>query len=174
MGGAWLFGFSTHPTARTLVKAFGPIAATSANGRMRNLLAAQEAGRSLGLPSMAILEGDCPGGIGSTILSVTESDGGVEVAVMREGMPTHSVVEWWKNRSWYWRRRSRGAVARRKLELQPGKTFHEIIESAERFIHRHGGKPAFPERCRKRLAALFSNHMVEGVEGWEATWSCKR
>ena len=45
----------------------------------------------------------------------------------------------------YWR--DAGHVARRtleamKLELQPGKTFHEIIESAERFIHRHGGKPA--------------------------------
>ena len=44
----------------------------------------------------------------------------------------------------YWR--DAGHVARRaleamKLELQPGKTFHEIIESAERFIHRHGGKP---------------------------------
>lgn len=90
-----------HPTARTLVKAFGPITATSANESGEEPLpTAQEAGRSLGLPSMAILEGDCPGGIGSTILSVTESDGGVEVTVMREGIvPTHSVVEWWKNRS---------------------------------------------------------------------------
>ena len=41
----------------------------------------------------------------------------------------------------YWR--DAGHVARRtleamKLELQPGKTYHEIIESAERFIHRRG------------------------------------
>ena len=66
-----------------------------------------------------------------------------------------------------------GHVARRtleamKLELQPGKTFHEIIESAERFIHRHGGKPAFGTIAVNDLAAHFTtNHMVEGVEGWE-------
>ena len=71
----------------------------------------------------------------------------------------------------YWR--DAGHVARRtleamKLELQPGKTFHEIIESAERFIHRHGGKPAFPGTIHTNdLAAHFTtNHAVEGVEGW--------
>ena len=51
----------------------------------------------------------------------------------------------------YWR--DAGHVARRTLEamkdeLQPGKTWHEIIEAAERFIHRHGGKPAFPAPSR--------------------------
>ena len=72
----------------------------------------------------------------------------------------------------YWR--DAGHVARRtleamKLELQPGKTFHEIIESAERFIHRHGGKPAFPGTIHTNdLAAHFTtNHAVEGFEGWE-------
>lgn len=72
----------------------------------------------------------------------------------------------------YWR--DAGHVARRaleamKLELQPGKTFHEIIESAERFIHRHGGKPAFPGTIAVNdLAAHFTtNHLVEGVEGWD-------
>ena len=71
----------------------------------------------------------------------------------------------------YWR--DAGHVARRtleamKLELQPGKTFHEIIESAERFIHRHGGKPAFPGTIHTNdLAAHFTtNHSIEGVEGW--------
>ena len=72
----------------------------------------------------------------------------------------------------YWR--DAGHVARRTLEamkdeLQPGKTFHEIIESAERFIHRHGGKPAFPGTIAVNdLAAHFTtNHQIEGVEGWD-------
>ena len=72
----------------------------------------------------------------------------------------------------YWR--DAGHVARRtleamKLELQPGKTYHEIIESAERFIHRHGGKPAFPGTIQSNdLAAHFTtNHSIEDVEGWE-------
>jgi len=71
----------------------------------------------------------------------------------------------------YWR--DAGHVARRTLEamkdeLKPGKTYHEIIESAERFIHRHGGKPAFPGTVAVNdLAAHFTtNHQVEGVQGW--------
>ncbi len=88
-----------HPTARQLVEAFGPITATSANesGELPEATA-EAAGASLGLPNHAILAGDCPGGVGSTILSVTEGRDGVEVTVMREGIvPTHSVVQWWKN-----------------------------------------------------------------------------
>ena len=72
----------------------------------------------------------------------------------------------------YWR--DAGHVARRtleamKLELQPGKTYHEVIESAERFIHRHGGKPAFPATIHSNdLAAHFTtNHLIEGPEDWE-------
>ena len=72
----------------------------------------------------------------------------------------------------YWR--DAGHVARRtleamKLELQPGKTYHEVIESAERFIHRHGGKPASPATIHSNdLAAHFTtNHLVQGPEGWE-------
>ena len=72
----------------------------------------------------------------------------------------------------YWR--DAGHVARRtleamKLELQPGKTFHEVIESAERFIHRHGGKPAFPGTIAVNdLAAHFTtDHTVAAVEGWD-------
>lgn len=88
-----------HPTARKLVEAFGPITATSANESGEPPEAtAEAAGASLGLPNHAILAGDCPGGVGSTILSVTEGRDGVEVTVMREGIvPTHSVVQWWKN-----------------------------------------------------------------------------
>ena len=72
----------------------------------------------------------------------------------------------------YWR--DAGHVARRtleamKLELEPGKSFHEIIESAERYIHRHGGKPAFPATIAANdLAAHFTtNHLVEDVEDWQ-------
>lgn len=88
-----------HPTARQLVEAFGPITATSANESGESPEpTAEAAGASLGLPNHAILAGDCPGGVGSTILSVTEGRDGVEVTVMREGIvPTHSVVQWWKN-----------------------------------------------------------------------------
>lgn len=90
-----------HPAARALVESVGPITATSANesGEVPEA-SAEEAGRGLGLPSHAIVPGACPGGLGSTILSVTHEDHGLEVTVMREGVvPSHSVVEWWKNRN---------------------------------------------------------------------------
>ena len=74
----------------------------------------------------------------------------------------------------YWR--DAGHVARRtleamKLELEPGKSFHEIIESAERYIHRHGGKPAFPATIAANdLAAHFTtNHLIEDVEDWQGS-----
>lgn len=88
-----------HPTARALVETFGPITATSANESGEPPEAtAEAAGASLGLPHHAILAGHCPGGVGSTILNVTEGTDGVEVTVMREGIvPSHSVVQWWKN-----------------------------------------------------------------------------
>lgn len=72
----------------------------------------------------------------------------------------------------YWK--DAGHVARRtleamKLELTPGKTFHEVIESAERYIHRHGGKPAFPGTIAVNdLAAHFTtDHAVNHVEDWD-------
>ncbi|DAC49538.1 MAG TPA: type II methionyl aminopeptidase, partial [Candidatus Thalassarchaeaceae archaeon] len=45
--------------------------------------------------------------------------------------------------------RDAGHVARRTLEaikdeIKPGVSWNTVIESAERYIHRHGGKPAFP------------------------------
>ena len=88
-----------HPAARQLVETFGPITATSANESGETPAdTAEEAGAALGLPSHAVLPGRCPGGMGSTILNVTQNEQGVEVTVMREGViPTRSVVQWWKN-----------------------------------------------------------------------------
>ena len=88
-----------HPTARLLVEAFGPITATSANESGETPAATSEAaGADLGLPAHAVLEGTCPGGVGSTILSIHNGTDGEEVTVMREGIvPAHSVVQWWKN-----------------------------------------------------------------------------
>ena len=79
----------------------------------------------------------------------------------------------------YWR--DAGHVARRTLEamkdeLKVGVTFHEIIESAERYIHRHGGKPAFPATIAVNdLAAHFTtNHSVEGVADWDGKMVLKK
>ena len=88
-----------HPIALALVDAVGPITATSANESGETPAStSEEAGAELGLPSHAVLAGECPGGVGSTILNVVEGTDGVEVTVMREGIvPAHSVVQWWKN-----------------------------------------------------------------------------
>ena len=90
-----------HPTARALVEVVGPITATSANesGEIP-AHSAEEAGRLLGLPPHAILAGACLGGVGSTIVAVTQHPHGLEATVMREGVvPTSSVIEWWKSRN---------------------------------------------------------------------------
>ena len=78
----------------------------------------------------------------------------------------------------YWR--DAGHVARRTLEamkdeLKVGLTFHDLIESAERYIHRHGGKPAFPATIAVNdLAAHFTtNHSVEGVADWDGNMTLK-
>ena len=72
----------------------------------------------------------------------------------------------------YWR--DAGHVARRTLEamkdkIVPGASFHEIIEAAERFIHRHGGKPAFPGTIAVNdIAAHFTtDHNVSPVQDWD-------
>lgn len=90
-----------HPVARALVEAAGPITATSANESGEIPAASsEEAGRALGLPAHAVLEGACPGGLGSTFVNVTQSDAGVEVTIIREGVvPTRSVMEWLKSRN---------------------------------------------------------------------------
>lgn len=90
-----------HPVARALVEAVGPITATSANEAGETPAnSSEDAGRALGLPDYAVLEGACPGGLGSTFVNVVQGDVGVEVTVMREGVvPTRSVMEWWKSRN---------------------------------------------------------------------------
>jgi methionyl aminopeptidase len=70
--------------------------------------------------------------------------------------------------------RDAGHVARRALEaikdeIQPGKTWDEVISSAERFIHRHGGKPAFPSTISvNEIAAHYTtDHALTPPEDWE-------
>ena len=60
-----------HPVALALAQTVGPVTATSANVAGTAPLAdANSAGLELGLMPQAILAGDCPGGQGSTLLSV--------------------------------------------------------------------------------------------------------
>ena len=72
----------------------------------------------------------------------------------------------------YWK--DAGHVARRTLEamkekIVPGATLHETIEAAERYIHRHGGKPAFPGTIAVNdIAAHFTtDHNISPVEDWD-------
>ena len=87
------------PVAKKLAEVVGPITATSANpsGIQPNnnvSLAAQ----TLNLRKISILEGDCPGGKGSTILSLEKNSlekGGFSVTIMREGVvPRADVMSW--------------------------------------------------------------------------------
>ena len=88
-----------HPLARALVEQVGPVTATSANASgVTPLASAQDAGAALGLPPSSILEGTCPGGHGSTLVSVVK-DGhhphGYSVTIMREGVvPANEVATW--------------------------------------------------------------------------------
>ena len=71
--------------------------------------------------------------------------------------------------------RDAGHVARRTLEgikgeIIAGKQWSEVIDSAERFIRRHGGKAAFPVTISVNdMAAHFTSHTEEippdGFEG---------
>jgi len=70
--------------------------------------------------------------------------------------------------------RDAGHVARRTLEairdeITPGATWHSVIESAERYISRHGGKPAFPcTLAVNEIAAHYTtDHSLTPLEGWE-------
>jgi len=88
-----------HPTAITLAETVGPVTATSANvAGIAPLDEAYAAGRELGLQSSAILPGKCPGGNGSTLVSVVKSPdkpSGFSVSIMREGViPTNDVDAW--------------------------------------------------------------------------------
>jgi L-threonylcarbamoyladenylate synthase len=87
------------PVAKALAEVVGPITATSANPSgvepSNNVsLAAQ----SLNLKQISVLDGDCPGGRGSTILSIVKNSAemtGFSVTIMREGVvPQADVVSW--------------------------------------------------------------------------------
>jgi len=86
--------------AKKLAEVVGPITATSANPSgvvpsSNVALAAQ----SLNLEKISILDGDCPGGDGSTILSIEKNsvtNTGFSVTIMREGVvPPSDVMTWW-------------------------------------------------------------------------------
>ena len=85
--------------AKKLAEVVGPITATSANPSgvepsSNVALAAQ----SLNLEQISILDGDCPGGDGSTILSIEKNsvtNAGFSVTIMREGVvPQADVISW--------------------------------------------------------------------------------
>ena len=127
----------------------------------------------LGLPEIAIVHGNRATGPGSTFVKIDFTNDEPLVTIIREGVvPAHDVVLVEESTLKYWK--DAGHVARRtleamKLELTPGKTFHEVIEAAERYIHRHGGKPAFPGTIAVNdLAARFTtDHAINQVEGWD-------
>lgn len=88
-----------NAVAKKLAEVVGPITATSANPSgvvpsSNVALAAQ----SLNLEKISILDGDCPGGDGSTILSIEKNrvtNAGFSVTIMREGVvPQADVVSW--------------------------------------------------------------------------------
>ena len=77
--------------------------------------------------------------------------------------------------------RDAGHVARRTLEaikdeIKPGVDWHTIIESAERYIHRHGGKPAFPCTISVNdIAAHFTtDHLLTSPEDWNKPMTFKK
>ena len=89
----------SHPTAIALAQTVGPVTATSANiAGTPPLPDAELAGLELGIPLQAILSGVCPGGEGSTLLSLEKSDAsstGFSVSIMREGViPQSDVASW--------------------------------------------------------------------------------
>ena len=89
----------THPIALALAQSIGPVTATSANvAGTPPLHETEKAGRELDLGPYAILPGKCPGGQGSTFLSIEKSEGspaGYSVSIMREGViPQSDVTSW--------------------------------------------------------------------------------
>lgn len=88
-----------HPIAISLAETVGPVTATSANeAGVVPLNEAHAAGQQLGLQASAILPGECPGGKGSTLVSIVKSPdkpSGFSVSIMREGViPTNDVDAW--------------------------------------------------------------------------------
>ena len=92
-----------HPVALALAQAVGPVTATSANiAGTAPLADANSAGLELGLSSPSILAGDCPGGLGSTLLSLEKleaSTGGYSVSIIREGVIPYTDVTSWMSKN---------------------------------------------------------------------------
>ena len=89
----------SNPVARMLAEAVGPVTATSANPsgvEPSNIVSI--AAKSIELSSDFVLEGTCPGGKGSTILSIDKNElesCGFSVTIMREGVvPRADVMAW--------------------------------------------------------------------------------
>ena len=94
----------SHPVAKALLRAVGPLTATSANisgtPPKSNCLdavdALQKAGHKVGL-----VEGNTPGGSPSTLIawySVCDASDNTSIEVLREGIvPTEEVLQWWKS-----------------------------------------------------------------------------
>ena len=86
-------------TAIELVTKIGPITATSANhSGVQPLHNVRDAADVLGLSEESIVDGNCPGGNPSTILSLSkdeENNHGYTVSIMREGVvPSNDVNTW--------------------------------------------------------------------------------
>jgi len=87
------------PIAKTLAEMVGPITATSANpSGVKPSRTVSLAAQSLNLKPISVLDGECPGGKGSTILSIEKNSlekAGFSVTIMREGVvPQADVVSW--------------------------------------------------------------------------------
>ena len=93
----------SHPVARALAKAVGPVTATSANKSGTPPLSdAESAGIELQLGMDSILPGSCPGGLGSTLVSIhksIESPSGFSVSIMREGVIPAIDVDLWMSKN---------------------------------------------------------------------------
>ena len=92
-----------HPLAKELVEKVGPLTATSANPSGQDCPdSCIEASELLGLPSNAVLDGICPGGLPSTLIRLSSNEeinqGSHSVTIMREGiLPSSRVIEWLTN-----------------------------------------------------------------------------
>jgi L-threonylcarbamoyladenylate synthase len=89
-----------HPAARALAQAVGPVTATSANEAGEEPAdTVTEAAAELGLPDVAVVEGNRATGPGSTFVKIDLDADEPLVTIIREGVvPSRDVVTWWKNR----------------------------------------------------------------------------
>ncbi len=88
-----------HERAIELVKAVGPITATSANhSGVEPVFSTKLAAEILGLGNEGYVDGECPGGAPSTILSIDKSEikpDDYTVTIIREGVIPRTDVETW-------------------------------------------------------------------------------